>query len=166
MKKISSLPILFLGLCIASRAGAQAAQNPTWTDPATELMWTSNDNGSEVDQPQAAAYCSTLQYAGYNGWRLPTLEELQGIYDPDTSVKVKVVSGITYEVHVKGDLDLTTGWIWSDRQGDFPGRPYQTAWLFQFFDLPTPFFDKGKPRSNFLHFHFHMHALCVRRSEM
>jgi hypothetical protein len=128
-------------------------------------MWTSNDNGSEVDQPQAAAYCSTLQYAGYNGWRLPTLEELQGIYDPDTIVKVKVVSGITYEVHVKGGLDLTTGWIWSDRPGDFPGRPYQNAWFLRFFDAASSF-DRGKPQSTFLHFHFHMHALCVRRPKM
>jgi hypothetical protein len=143
-----------------------AAQNPTWLDPATGLMWTGNDNGSDVDQPQAANYCSTLQYAGHSDWRLATLEELQGIYDSSNSSEVKVVSGIQYEVHVKGHLNLTTGWVWSDRPGDSPGRPYQTAWLFQFFDLPTPFFDKGKPRSNFLHFDFQMRALCVRRPEM
>jgi len=146
-------------------AGVDAAQNPTWTDPATGLMWTSNDNGSDVDQPQAAAYCSTLQYAGYSGWRLPTLEELQSIYDPKNSSKKKVVAGIEYEVHVKGDLNLTTGWVWSDRPGDSPGRPYQSAWLFQFFDQASNF-DKGKPLSNFLHFHFHMRALCVCRPEM
>jgi len=139
------------------------AQNPTWTDPATGLMWTSNDSGSEVDQPQAAAYCSTLQYAGYSGWRLPTVEELQGIYDPSNSAKKKVVSNIEYEVHVKDGLNLTTGWVWSDRQGEYPGRPYQTAWLLQFFD-PASNPDKGKPQSTFLHFTFHMHALCVRTS--
>jgi hypothetical protein len=142
------------------------AQNPTWIDPVAGLMWTGNDNGSDVDQPQAANYCSMLQYAGYGDWRLPTLEELQGIYDSTDSSKKKVVSGIEYEVHVKGDLNLTTGGVWSDRQGDSPGRPYQTAWLFKFFDLPTPFFDKGKPRSNYLHFDFQMRALCVRRPEM
>jgi hypothetical protein len=107
-----------------------------------------------------------LQYAGYGGWRLPTLEELQGIYDSSSSSKKKAVSGIEYEVHVKGDLDLATGWVWSDRVGNFPGKPYQNAWFFQFFDLPRPSFDKGKPLSNFLHFHFHMRALCVRRAEM
>jgi len=157
MKKISSLAVLFLVLCITS-----PAQNPTWLDPDTRLMWTSNDNSSDVDQPQAAAYCSTLQYAGYSDWRLPSLEELQGIYDPVSNSKRKVVAGIEYEVHVKGDLNLATGWVWSDRTGDSPGRPYQTAWLFQFFDLASNR-DGGKPLSNFLHFHFQMRALCVRR---
>jgi hypothetical protein len=142
-----------------------AAHNPTWLDPATRLMWTGNDNGADVDQPQAAAYCSMLQYAGYGGWRLPTLEELQGIYDPNNNSKVKVVSGIEYEVHVKDALNLTTGSVWSDRPGDSPGRPYQNAWLFQFFD-PASNFDRGKPKSNFLHFNFQMRALCVRRPEM
>jgi hypothetical protein len=146
-------------------AAVDNAQNPTWTDPATGLMWTSKDNGSDLDQPQAAAYCSMLQYAGYSGWRLPTLEELQGIYDSNNNSKVKVVSGIEYEVHVKGDLNLTTGWVWSDRQGDSPGRPYQTAWLFLFFDSASNV-DKGKPLSNFLHFNFQMRALCVRHPEM
>jgi hypothetical protein len=118
-----------------------------------------------VDQPQAANYCSSLQYAGYGGWRLPTPEELQGIYDPSIN-KVKVVSGLTYEVHVKDGLNLTTGLIWSNREGEYPGRPYQDAWLFQFFDYPTSSFDRGKPLKNFLHIDFHMHALCVRRPEM
>jgi hypothetical protein len=56
------------------QAEADAALNPTWTDPATSLMWAKKDNGSDVDWNQASAYCSTLQIAGYSDWRLPTTE--------------------------------------------------------------------------------------------
>src|ERR1035437_10122075 len=58
-------------------AEADVALNPTWTDPATGLMWTKKDNGSDVDWNQASAYCSNLQLAGYKDWRLPNIEELQ-----------------------------------------------------------------------------------------
>lgn len=162
MKNVKRVSLLLLSLYVSSSAAAQAAiGTPTWIDPATKLMWTNKDNGADVDQPQAKAYCSSLQYAGYRDWRLPSLEELQGVYDPSVST-VKIVSGITYDAHVKDGLNLSTGWVWSSREGEHAGKPYQGAWFFQFFDLPTAV-DKGKPRENFLHFSFQMRALCVRR---
>ncbi len=144
----------------AARKRAGAPLSPTWTDPATGLMWTRKDNGSDVDWPQATAYCSDLKLAGHRDWRLPTLEELQGIYDPSVSVRrVFGGDGLTYDVHVKGDLILT-GWTWSSLQGDNPGKPYQTAWLFKF--SPAPLSNVGmQPQYNFLHFSYNMRALCV-----
>jgi hypothetical protein len=55
------------------RKQAEAALLPTWTDPATGLMWAKKDNGSDVDWNQAGDYCTKLQLAGYNDWRLPTI---------------------------------------------------------------------------------------------
>jgi formylglycine-generating enzyme required for sulfatase activity len=57
-----------------------------WTDPATGLMWTKQDSGSGVSWDQAKAYCSNLRLGGFSDWRLPTIDELQGIYDPSIDV--------------------------------------------------------------------------------
>jgi hypothetical protein len=139
---------------------AEAALNPTWTDPATGLMWTKKDNGSIVDWNQADAYCSNLQLAGYKDWRLPAVEELQGIYDASVSVRKAFDTGETYNVHVKGNLMLT-GWDWSSNQGDAPGKGWQMAWGFNFGG-----FGVKEQRVSFpLKFDFNSRALCVRRSD-
>lgn len=137
------------------QAEADAMLHPTWTDSATGLMWTKKDNGSDVDWNKASAYCSNLQLAGYSDWRLPTIEELQEIYDPSVSVQ-KVFEMGTFKVHVKGNLMLT-GWDWSSSQGDAPGKPWQVAWYLNF--------GNEKPGNGFpLGFSYDMRALCVRRS--
>jgi hypothetical protein len=140
-----------------------SAQDPTWTDPATGLMWTGKDNGSDVDWPEAEAYCSKSQQAGYSDWRLPTMDELQGIYDPSVSAPQEFGDGLTADVHVKGHLKVT-GWTWTGRQRENPGKPYEEAWFFEFGSAPLSL-DVGKPRKVFLHFRWDMRALCVRGSE-
>jgi hypothetical protein len=133
------------------KAEAEAALHPTWTDPGTELMWTKKDNGSDVDWYQATAYCSKLQLAGYSDWRLPTIEELQGINDPSVSVRAVFDWGVS-AVLVKGNLQLT-GWQWSSSQGDTRGNPWTLG------------FGNGPPRNGFVSAHsYSMRALCVRRS--
>jgi hypothetical protein len=143
----------------AERTGGALA--PTWTDPVTGLMWARQDNGSDVDWPEADAYCSKLKLANHSDWRLPTLEELQQIYDPDIMVRQVFDNGVAYYVHVKGDLRLT-GWHWSSSVGDGPGQPWQWAWLFQFTDARRSSPESGSPQKTFLHFSYSMRALCVR----
>ena len=142
--------------------GSDTALNATWTDPATRMMWASADNGSDVDQDQAGSYCSKLQLAGYKDWRLATIEELQGIYDPNLSSRAVFGGAYAVDLHVKGNLKLT-GWTWSDHRGEFPGKPYQNAWFFEFGGPPNSS-DVGKPLSNFQHFSWTMRALCVRHA--
>jgi hypothetical protein len=140
-----------------------AARNAIWTDPATQLLWTRKDNGSDVDWPQATAYCSKLQLAGYNGWRLPTNEELQGIYDLSVKDRKKFDDGMTYDVYVKAPLDLT-GSDWSSSPGDELGRPDEGEWDFSFAGAPPYINGHTNPFKNFTHFSFNMRALCVRRA--
>jgi hypothetical protein len=134
---------------------AEAARSLIWIDPATGLMWTGRDNGLDVDWNQADAYCSDLQLAGYKDWSLPTIEELQGIYDPSVSVQTVFDYG-AINVHVKGNLNLT-GWEWSSAQGDAPGKPWQVAWQLNFGI-------EEKPLTFPLGFSYSTRALCVRRS--
>ena len=131
---------------------ADSGSPVTWTDPATGLMWTRKDNGSDINWNQAGAYCSKLALAGYGDWRLPSLEELQGIYDPSLSCRKLFDNSVTYALHVKGNLILT-GWTWSSSEGTHPGHP----WTFVF--------DRAQPQDGFNKtFTYSMRALCVRSS--
>ena len=87
-----------------------------WTDPGTGLTWTKNDNGSDVNWNQASAYCANLRLGGNSGWRLPTIDELQRIYDPSISITMPCGNGDSCIFHVKGYLKLS-GWHWSSFGG-------------------------------------------------
>src|ERR1700726_34484 len=64
------------------RIGAQGTQpRGYWIDPSTGLMWTANDNGNDITWGKAMKYCQNLSLAGYSDWRLPSIDELQRIYD-------------------------------------------------------------------------------------
>ena len=141
---------------IRKQAEAEAALHPTWTDRDTGLMWAKKDNGSDASWNQARDYCTNLQLAGYNDWRLPTIEELQGIDDSSASVQAVFDEGSIVGVHVKGNLKLT-GWLWSSSQGDAPEKPSQGPWHLNFVDEKAA--DSFGPG-----FSYSMRALCVRRS--
>ncbi|MBC8427204.1 MAG: caspase family protein [Deltaproteobacteria bacterium] len=64
-----------------------ALKNGTVWDTKTDLMWAANDNGKDVQWDQARAYCDRYRGGGYTGWRMPTIEELAGIYDEKSKKK-------------------------------------------------------------------------------
>jgi Protein of unknown function (DUF1566) len=113
-----------------------------WTDPATGLMWTKKDNGSKVNWQEAVNYCQNLQLAGHSDWRLPAIDELQGIYDKNANV-----GGL----HVKGNLQLTD-WQWSSSEENASAG----AWVAAFGG--RDYFSTQFALSSF------ERALCVRRS--
>ena len=124
---------------------------PTWTDPDTGLIWTKSENSMDVNWKQATDYCQGLRLAGNSDWRLPTIEELQGIYDPYVDIPGRWTTGSSVTWHVKGNLRLS-GWHWSSSRGAASGE----AWRF--------YFDVGERYSSRLGFSSHGRALCVRRS--
>jgi hypothetical protein len=118
---------------------AKARANEVWIDPATTLMWTKTDNGNEVNSNEARDYCLNLKLAGHNDWRLPTINELEGIYENKED---------TYEHNVKGGLQLSAWMVWSGSKGG----AYGEEWLFFFIEGKRSFVSI-KDTS----------ALCVRR---
>jgi hypothetical protein len=125
-------------------------------------MWAKKDNGSDLDWNEATAYCAKSRLAGFDDWRPPSLEELQGIYDPSVSVRTLFDNTVTYNVHVKGNLKLA-GWDWSSSPEDNrPRGPGVTpsAWVFNFGET-----QQRRQQVFFaLTFHYSVRALCVRRS--
>jgi hypothetical protein len=112
-----------------------------WTDPATKLMWTKQDNGSDVDWHQAKTYCTSLRLGGYSNWRLPTIDELQAIYAPERIVN---------EQHIKGNIWLYSESVWSGSTGNDP-----EMLCFNFHTGERISTQRAGPHNG--------HALCVRR---
>jgi hypothetical protein len=140
------------------RVAREEAARPTWTDPATGLIWAKKDNDSNVTWQQADTYCRSLRLAGYSDWRLPTIDELHGIYDSSANAPGQMdigspghpwVQPMTFLV--KGNLQLS-GVEWSSSQGDVWGE----VWSFGF--------NGNLRQSNPRGLHYYLRALCVRRS--
>jgi len=99
-----------------------------WIDPATGLMWAGKDNGKHLNWQDAKRYCSSLRLEGHSDWRLPTLNELQGVYDkgavaPGINPKSHWHEAEPMGYHVQGNLFLT-GDQWSSTEDiDDRGRP-------------------------------------------
>ena len=51
-----------------------------WKDGTSELTWAVKDNGIPISPAEGRSYCSSLKTGGIE-WRLPTIDEVEGIYD-------------------------------------------------------------------------------------
>jgi hypothetical protein len=83
-----------------------------WIDSATKLIWTAADNGSGLSWGQALRYCRELTLAGFKDWKLPSIDDLQGLFD-----KTRNQGGY----RGKGPIRLT-GWHWSATPGAQAGE--------------------------------------------
>lgn len=123
---------------------AQELRAGAWTDPSTGLMWmepptmppapmTASD--AELlsffakygygDYEDAVAYCGNVKLGGYSNWRLPTIAELQALYDPNVTQVLDLGGGTKISLHIRGQFrsDGTIfGYIWSSSQGNGPNE--------------------------------------------
>jgi hypothetical protein len=140
--------------------GAQEMQaRGYWVDSSTGLMWAARDNGKDVTWKQAMKYCRELRLAGYSDWRLPSVDELEGIYDgsdfmaPHPKDVIPILAG-----RAKGELVLTGAREWSSsRVLDDRGRNTGFAWEYDF--------PHGRRWKDPLGYKGSLRALCVRGSE-
>jgi hypothetical protein len=92
-------------------------------DYQQRLLWTDADNGAPVDLAGAERHCSGLG----EGWRLPAVHELQGLYDPTGTHKLDwVYQGQTMELKpITPLIRLGSCCYWSnERPPDVPGAWY------------------------------------------
>jgi uncharacterized caspase-like protein len=64
-----------------------AYDDGTVLDIRTNLMWAAKDNGSDIKWSDAKSYCENYRGGGYTNWRMPTQNELAGLYDNSKSYK-------------------------------------------------------------------------------
>lgn len=95
----------------------QERSTGVFRDRKTSLMWVKRDNGRDVDLRGAYNYCRDLDVGGYDGWRLPTLAELESLE--------AVWQRAAYKIH--GDIVLSECCMWST---DYDGS--EKAWTLNY----------------------------------
>lgn len=107
-----------------------AYDNGTVLDRKTNLMWAARDNGSNINWQGAKNYCENYRGGGYTDWRMPTQNELAGLYDASIGyTPVCAKGGDTEKVYLTNLITFScwAGWA-SEAEGahfDFHyGWPY------------------------------------------
>lgn len=119
-----------LTFCMALTATALAAQDKStlvaqdeedhgWMDPRTGSTWMPWDNNKDVTWSEAQSYCGSLDFDGHNEWRLPSIDDLEGIYDPNAPG------------YLAGPLERSSDWLWSSTHSSWGGNWGCAAWLVQ-----------------------------------
>lgn len=73
------------GLDMTEPVLAQEGSEPSREVALVEnLLWQVGTNGENVPWDEAHEYCETLELAGFDDWRLPTLVELESLHDPSS----------------------------------------------------------------------------------
>ena len=84
-----------------------AYDDGTVLDTATNLFWAAKDSGKRMMTWQdAKTYCESYRGGGYTDWRMPTSDELAGLYD-------KKGKPNRYEARVTDLIEVTYMWVWA-----------------------------------------------------
>jgi hypothetical protein len=79
-------------------------------DTRTGLEWPARDSDSEQSWPRADRFCREMKSEqGGRSWRLPSIEELAGLYD----VSMQQSCGEKAVCRIDGAIDLTSPYQWS-----------------------------------------------------
>jgi uncharacterized caspase-like protein len=90
-----------------------AYDNGTVLDSRTNLMWAAKDNGSNINWANAKSYCENYQGGGYTDWRMPTQDELAGLYDAGITSKNPPTDGCGGKYHLTELIHLTCCCPWA-----------------------------------------------------
>ena len=120
-----------------------AYSNGTVLDTRTNLMWAARDNGSNINWQGAKNYCENYSGGGYTVWRMPTQDELAGLYDAGKSYKA---TQRDYNVKLTELIQLSADCPWaSETRGSdaayfvfSSGLRYWTRQIFGYYDRALP----------------------------
>jgi len=87
-----------------------AYENGPVLDTKTGLLWAAKDDGKGMDEQDAKAYFENYRGGGYTDWRMPTVDELEAIYDHRSQNK--------QGYHVTKLIDITGEWVWCSEGSD------------------------------------------------
>jgi hypothetical protein len=106
--------VMYVGVAFAgekSRDGRFIAyDNGTVLDTQTNLMWAAKDNGGNINWADAKSYCTNYRGGGYKDWRMPTKDELSGLYGAAKAYRSDCGS---YNLYLTELIRLTCNASWS-----------------------------------------------------
>jgi hypothetical protein len=115
-------------LTAGSKVGRFVANdNGTVLDTKTRLMWASKDNGSNINWENAKSYCENYRGGGHADWRMPTHDELAGLYDAAESRPAACVASYSIQIATKL-IDITCFASWASETQT--GNDKQAALFF------------------------------------
>jgi hypothetical protein len=86
---VGAVVVALLGSAAAPTIPAQGSEQVAAVDG---LIWAIGTNGENVGWDDAATYCETLAVDGLEDWRLPTLAELETLYEPTAEERGRIES--------------------------------------------------------------------------
>jgi uncharacterized caspase-like protein len=111
--------------------------NGTVLDTRTNLMWAAKDNGSNINWQDAKSYCENYRGGGYTDWRMPTQDELAGLYDTTITNTNPPADGCSGGYHLTNLIHLTCCCPWASETSD------STAANFGFSNGPRNWLDQS-----------------------
>jgi hypothetical protein len=162
------LQLSFAAFMAGAQSTAGKAPQPApqvrdyWIDPATNLMWATKDNGKDISWKAAIKYCRDLNLAGYTGWRMPNMDELQALYDKNIESPGLMGAKRYHNVspsawHIKGNIFLSGDQWTTLRRLDDRGKPSGYVYFYDFNEGRSDNDPTGWPYS-----FDGMRVLCVR----
>ena len=94
-----------------------AYNDDTVLDTKTNLMWADTDSGRALTWAEAKSYCDNYRGGGYADWRMPTISELNGLYDKSLKGYLPT-DGIYSNVKLPNQIRLSGVWVWSSEIRD------------------------------------------------
>ena len=87
------------------------------------LTWQDDERIFIGDWARAKEYCKRLKFAGFDGWRLPTIDELIGItdkskFDPAVNPAFKNVRSDLYWSSTKDAVSASNAWVAVFKNGE------------------------------------------------
>jgi len=89
----------------------------TVLDTSTDLMWAARDNGFDLDWGRAKAHCESFRGGGHSDWRMPTQDDLAGLYDARKPRPSACNRNATISVSTEL-IDITCLWVWASESRD------------------------------------------------
>lgn len=124
MKQVSLIAMAaLLGLFVVPALASERFTNNsdgTVTDTHTGLMWAAKDNGSLISWRTARSYIQKYRGGGYTDWRMPTLEELASLYDPNQ------LNNRGY--HITDLIDVSAASCWASETVDYKAARFNFAY--------------------------------------
>jgi len=93
--------------------------NGTVLDTRTGLMWAAKDNGYSINWDDAKRYCENYRGGDYTDWRMPSQDELAGLYD---SSNPKQVACSPDKIYLTNLIDLSCVNLWASETNGSDGR--------------------------------------------
>ncbi|MBW1897353.1 MAG: DUF1566 domain-containing protein [Deltaproteobacteria bacterium] len=120
---------LLCNLAVA-RAGDRFTDNGdgTVTDRELSVMWGNTDNQGDIDWKSAERWIKytfpfSLPQEKREGWRMPTLEELQSLFIRDRNYK-GYETDCGQRVKIVPEIQLSCGWVWASEKRSITARVF------------------------------------------